>query len=265
MGDVAMALIGTKMARRDPQLFAPDYRVSLVSIVAEPDGVFDFRHVLGHHIAISAEAITGKDQCFAADPFLPVRALDLASHDATVLDKESCRAPVTDDVDPVSLAACTKPVDQLASRSRGKPVHTPAGMTGIVEIRDDRERQSTGIGKPFKRLRNGRRQPPDHRLVVFAACFGLDIRREKLRAVIDSRLALKPCARRRDQACRQCGRAGRDRIGLDHKHLATFLAGSQGGDQSGGSGADDDDRDLKVETRSGCSVHAQFQLDVQPS
>ena len=76
--------------------------------------------------------------------------------------------------------------------------------------------------------------------------FGLNVGGKLRGAVFDAQRLLRLRARRRNEAGRQCGRAGRECVALEHHHIHTGALQGQGRRQAAGPGAHNRHRNFSV-------------------
>ena len=89
--------------------------------------------------------------------------------------------------------------------------------------------------------------------IRLAVRFPLDISGEMLRTVVDSPGALKSRSRSGNEACRECRRSCRHRIALDDNRVDASFLRRKRGTQSGRTGPDNEQRQLRFEFRGGCT------------
>jgi hypothetical protein len=257
MGDVAMPLVGAEMADGGPELLAPQDRLALVAVMAEPERIGDLRHVG----ATSARLPPKPLQARTSRP-QPIRSTDPSGR---ATETPSIRSPSAWSVVDGASHRIGMPSASQAARSRStssrperrrQAVHAAARMAGIVEIGDDREGQPVAVGQPFDDRRSA-------------------ARRARRRARDRSRHS--PCAgcrRRTGRACRRCpphagsgcpppgsarptARWTRGRgVALEDEHLLPGLARGERGHHPAGARADHQRLDCAVEGSGGGATSA---------
>src|SRR6185312_12311897 len=203
-----------------------------------------------HQRRIAAVAVAGQHKGVTADALaraVAAHQLD-AAHAAVRAGEQSLGAVPGEDGDAARLRRRAQAVDQLRARPRRQAVHAEGGMAGIIEVVDHLEREAVGAGEPLDRLA---RDHVDDSTVVLAVRLLLDVVGKQLRRVRNTFGPLEARAGGGNEPGRQRRRTGRHRVALDEYRLDALLLGGQRRAQPRRSGADDQQRHLRLECLAG--------------
>ena len=250
MRDRAVPLIAGHVAQFGAERFAPGHGIAAIAGMAEIHGAAHFGNVPRHKIGRAAVPVASQNQRLATHRVprsVGPRDLDAANRFRGVGVKRR-RGGVRDDDNSGIIDRLAQPVDQFGARAAGQAVHAPRCVAGIIEIVHHRKRQTIAVRQPLDGRAGLFGDERDDRAVGFAVRFGLDVRGEPFGAVVDAPHLLKTGAGRRNEARRQGRRAARDRVAFQHNDLGAGLVRRQRRAQSGGAGADDDNRYARGKT-----------------
>ena len=244
-GDRPVALVRVQIPDIGTYRLTDGQSVAGTAVSAVIESAFDLRDVARNKIGASPKPVGGQHHgpgyhLFAA----PVGRRQASGHDLRTIVLHCGQPHGGDERDPGSPGGFVEKV--LVKRAPGSirdrmaPV---AGVTGILEIRDEFERDIDLVGHPRHQIRRHRCQSSGHHGVGGALGFGPDVAEEPFRRVIDTGVVLPSASPGRHHR-RTHGRVGAEPeslSGLNDHDLQTPLGSRQSRSHTCGTGAGNQD------------------------